>query len=86
MNPARKQMEQCMSGNRGDIRELSMDELDQATGGVISLGPVSITVGEYGFAFAFSINGVGGFGILQGGGVCGQLGNPKGGGIGGCLN
>jgi bacteriocin-like protein len=75
-----------MNGNRGDFRELSVDELDQVTGGSISLGPVSITVGELGIAFGFSINGVGGFAILQGGGVCGQLGNPKGGGIGGCLH
>ncbi len=70
-----------------DIRELSADELQAVAGGaIIHIGPVSVIAGEgdLGIAFGLSIRGFGGFAITTDGGVCGQIGNPKGGGVGGC--
>lgn len=72
-----------------EIRELSVDELEAVSGGAtFSIGPVTIMAGEkdVGIAFGISVRGVGGFAVLGDGGVCGQLGNPKGGGVGGCAH
>lgn len=58
-----------------DIRELSLNEVEEVSGGVhVKLGPLNIMIGEkdIGIGFGVSIDGLGGFAIGTLG-VCGAL-------------
>jgi len=76
-------MNSTLSTATADVRELSMDEIEQVSGGAeVKVGPVTIIIGakDLGIGFGVAIDGVGGFAIGVGG-ICGAI---KGLG-GGCL-
>jgi hypothetical protein len=69
-------MNGTLSTAAGEIRELSMNEIDEVSGGAeVKVGPVHIFIGEgkLGIGFGVAIDGVGGFAITTDGTVCGAI-------------
>jgi hypothetical protein len=68
-------MNSTLSTAADEVRELSMDEIEQVSGGAeVKIGPVTIIVGakDLGIGFGVAIDGVGGFAITSGG-ICGAI-------------
>ena len=68
-------MNGTLSTAASDVRELSINEIEQVSGGAdVKIGPVHILIGEgdIGIGFGVKIDGFGGFAI-GGGGICGAI-------------